>query len=388
MCHIDPDIDSLPLNAELNKVRRLLRLCFCSFSKTLSPKRRLLNKAVFCLVCIYQIFNTLEIVYALSTLTLEATNMSNLLVRLAFSFQVTVSLYFVFDWQRKCKFRSFAAAIHQVQNSAGCIENRASLGRLLIVFRVFITLTIIFFAVLHLTFLLDVKLDAFSLRKFSSDITKVLFLGWNFFCVVYSSFASSIGIFMYSLFTYGAVLEARLFNNKLTALGKVTMSPTNLMNELVERINEHGRLGKAVRELDGMCEVFAFLMLGSTIPVSAITLLQLLGTRNMPLINFFMSVPLVAMNCMLLISLTAIPAMLHNVLDRSKHHLYGNLRVWQTFDKDVYVVANSLATHLNQPDLGISVWGFAMVSKPLILTTISVMVTCIAFLLELRKRPL
>ena len=130
-------------------------------------------------------------------------------------------------------------------------------------------------------------------------------------------------------------------------------------------------------------QVYAFVMIGCNIPTTVFTLLQLLLSKDLPLINFLLTIPTLMICIFQLTSLTFIPAMLHIgvsesyrfpcktplfQLERSKHHFYSNMRVWKNFDRNIYQVASSLASHLSQSDLGVSIWGFAVVSKPLILT--------------------
>ena len=115
-------------------------------------------------------------------------------------------------------------------------------------------------------------------------------------------------------------------------------------------------------------------MISSTIPITVFTVLQLLSTKGLPLINLLITLPMLFFCIALLTALTAIPAALHKELDRSKHYLYMNTKIWEVCNKEVFHVANALVGHLNQPDLGISVWGFAIVSKPLILTVLFVFV--------------
>lgn len=61
----------------------------------------------------------------------------------------------------------------------------------------------------------------------------------------------------------------------------------------------------------------------------------------------------------------------YNVLNfqicRSKGYLCQNRSIWFPYRKEVYLIANTLSSHMEQFDLGVSVWGFALLSRPLIL---------------------
>lgn len=51
-----------------------------------------------------------------------------------------------------------------------------------------------------------------------------------------------------------------------------------------------------------------------------------------------------------------------------QHILYGIPSLWSPYCEKLYQITNSFINHVNQTDLGISLWGFAVVTKPLLLT--------------------
>jgi hypothetical protein len=48
--------------------------------------------------------------------------------------------------------------------------------------------------------------------------------------------------------------------------------------------------------------------------------------------------------------------------------IYGNKRVLLPYDAKVYQIAAMFIAHANQTNLGITLWGFVVVTKPVILT--------------------
>ncbi|GMS93679.1 hypothetical protein PENTCL1PPCAC_15854, partial [Pristionchus entomophagus] len=66
----------------------------------------------------------------------------------------------------------------------------------------------------------------------------------------------------------------------------------------------------------------------------------------------------------------------------TKSALCANTHIWFPYRPNVYHSALAFVCHLNQSNLGVSIWGFAVVSKPLVLTTLSVMLTCLALFLQ------
>uniref|UniRef100_A0A914E1F6 Uncharacterized protein n=1 Tax=Acrobeloides nanus TaxID=290746 RepID=A0A914E1F6_9BILA len=111
-------------------------------------------------------------------------------------------------------------------------------------------------------------------------------------------------------------------------------------------------------------------MIGTNIPTSVFTLITFAIGLRYSWHTMMFSIPVVMFSAAELIGLTAIPARVHATIKRSISIIYGVPRVWKTYNEQVYQIANSFVAHASQTDLGISLWGFAVVSKPLILTKV------------------
>ncbi|GMR35356.1 hypothetical protein PMAYCL1PPCAC_05551, partial [Pristionchus mayeri] len=55
---------------------------------------------------------------------------------------------------------------------------------------------------------------------------------------------------------------------------------------------------------------------------------------------------------------------------------------WIPYGQKVHTAAVVFSSHLEQEDLGVTIWGFAILSKPLILTFLSAMTTALAIFLQ------
>uniref|UniRef100_A0A914E7Q3 Uncharacterized protein n=1 Tax=Acrobeloides nanus TaxID=290746 RepID=A0A914E7Q3_9BILA len=69
-----------------------------------------------------------------------------------------------------------------------------------------------------------------------------------------------------------------------------------------------------------------------------------------------------------LVGLFAVPAKVHLAIQEVRNILYSNPRIWHPFDERTYQIASVFVNHVEQANIGISVWGFTIVTKPLILT--------------------
>uniref|UniRef100_A0A1I7WRD7 Diguanylate cyclase n=1 Tax=Heterorhabditis bacteriophora TaxID=37862 RepID=A0A1I7WRD7_HETBA len=83
------------------------------------------------------------------------------------------------------------------------------------------------------------------------------------------------------------------------------------------------------------------------------------------------------------LGLTLSPARLYDEAYRSKTCLCLNAVVWQPYRPEIYQIAMSLSSHMEQSNMGITIWGFAILTKPLILATFSVMAMIMSLLMEI-----
>ncbi|CAJ0926887.1 unnamed protein product, partial [Mesorhabditis belari] len=241
------------------------------------------------------------------------------------------------------------------------------------------------------------------------------------FLIFYSLQVWTIALHVYMCLANIMYWEAKKFNRKLRALN--TSTPDEMVKKVEEMILLHTHLNKCVRELDRIFKIYAFLIICSIIPSTLFTLTLVL-TRD-SLSGLMLCIPTVLMCLYGYIGATLTPATLHEesnalpnlptghfrhlmlelenadilqttrenarisfreILSKSKATLCMNNNLWVPFDEKVNKVAHTLVMHLEQADLGISLWGFALVTKPMILTTFSVMMTCLAFFLEFRPK--
>uniref|UniRef100_A0A914CUI3 Uncharacterized protein n=1 Tax=Acrobeloides nanus TaxID=290746 RepID=A0A914CUI3_9BILA len=75
------------------------------------------------------------------------------------------------------------------------------------------------------------------------------------------------------------------------------------------------------------------------------------------------------------------------MIQEVRNILYSNPRIWHPFDEKTYQIASVFVNHVEQANIGISVWGFTIVTKPLILTTISLIITYLTLVMELQMSP-
>ncbi|KAI1727782.1 7tm chemosensory receptor domain-containing protein [Ditylenchus destructor] len=182
--------------------------------------------------------------------------------------------------------------------------------------------------------------------------------------------------------------EYVMFDPGLLEIGTITPGDSEkLCEELSERYATHVSLANRIRVADSTFEVYTFAMVGTNIPTTIFTLLTFfLALQSSCWTKILISSPDVLFCICELIGLTAAPAKVHAAIREVESIVYGNLRIWTPFNEKVYQIASVFISHANQSNLGITLWGFAVVTKPLILTTMSLTVTYLTFLLQVQYK--
>ncbi|EPB77594.1 hypothetical protein ANCCEY_03352 [Ancylostoma ceylanicum] len=168
------------------------------------------------------------------------------------------------------------------------------------------------------------------LRFINSFITLYLYVAWN------------ASMFIYIIYTNAAYLEVKYFNDQLE---KLDGAADDVEYKLLNKMEVYGRLCCVIRELDRIFKLYAFIMLVIIIP-SVIFTLMMLNHQMHSLRDLVICLPSTALCAYSFLGVTVAPARLHD---------------------EVFTIAQVLASHMEQYDLGISIWGFAVLSRPLVL---------------------
>ncbi|VDO04715.1 unnamed protein product [Haemonchus placei] len=139
---------------------------------------------------------------------------------------------------------------------------------------------------------------------------------------------------------------------------------------LLRQMDVYGKICNVIRELDRIFRLYAFIMLAIIIP-SVIFTLMMLNQQIHGFKDLIICLPSIALCVYSFLAITVAPARLH---DEKRCKLFNILlpqdSLYQQLHFQVYTIAQVLSSHMEQYDLGISIWGFAILSRPLILAVI------------------
>ncbi|KAL6736562.1 hypothetical protein Aduo_006900 [Ancylostoma duodenale] len=323
----------------------------------------------------YSLMFTIHITF---TVAHSPTLMSSKLLQIGWALQSIVSLVFLVYWQLNGDMRSFQQSIVDCQHGLG-IRN----GKTLIMRNVTKFYTIIFVEifVVMLYNVISHFVDAQSdfpirwakmfyyphLRFMTSFITLYTYIAWN------------ASMFIYIIYTNVTFLEVKYFNDSLE---KLDGAADDIELKLQHKMKTYGRLCGVIKELDRIFSLYAFIMLVTIIPSVTITLMML-NQRIHGFKDLLLCMPSIALCVYSFLGVTVAPARLHDEVGRSRTCLIRNESIWFPYRRDVFAIAQVLSSHMEQSDLGISIWGFAILSRPLVLATFSVMAMLLSMIIEL-----
>ncbi|KAI6217335.1 hypothetical protein M3Y99_01773700 [Aphelenchoides fujianensis] len=176
-----------------------------------------------------------------------------------------------------------------------------------------------------------------------------------------------VGIFVMHAYVFSTLMAHRKFvqfNEQLKTIGTKDESRAMVAGELV----------------------YAFVMLGTAIPTVIFTIVTFIQRlRHGAYFSAAFMTTGFSLCIVELIALTFTPAKIHTTAREVEAILFENKRIWIPFHDAAYQTAALLIAHANQSSLGVSAWGFVLLSKPLILSVVSLTVTYLVLLIQMGR---
>ncbi|UMM19450.1 hypothetical protein L5515_015044 [Caenorhabditis briggsae] len=332
------------------------------------------------LIATYSICFNIKITF--STRHLSAELAAQLLIIL-WAVQSLISMGFLIYWQVYGHLSEFRSKLAQCQNLKGLASENGD-KYVEVTTRCFfsaIFLTCSITAALATRYHLEEKHTEFqekqsfiffypTLRPLYTLITTYLYIVFN------------MTLFILIHYTNATMLEMRYFNDEIS---KFNGSGAGASEKLIQHLEIYSDLVSVIRHLDRIFRLYTFIMIVITIP-SMIFTLMMMNHRIHSFFDLVLCMPTIGLCAFSFFAVTIAPARLHDEICRSKGYLCQNRSIWFPYRKEVYLIANTLCSHMEQFDLGVSVWGFALLSRPLILGTLSATAMMLSLLTELAPK--
>ncbi|CAD5214140.1 unnamed protein product [Bursaphelenchus xylophilus] len=218
------------------------------------------------------------------------------------------------------------------------------------------------------------------------------FYGWertiNYAIVMYAFFVWSAVFTMYSVLLLVIHEEVVLLNQAVEKIGSPEFDKMTLTEQLLQLHERHASLCFALQQTDQTFEVYNFVMFTTNIPTTIFALLSCYDAiMSSQTIDMIILLPELVFCIIEILGLTMVPAKITATLETTERLLYNNRNLWKKYDPDVHIIVNTFVKQNRQPGLGMSVWGFAIVTKSLVLTTASLVITYMTLLLQMSQSP-
>ncbi|WKX95775.1 hypothetical protein Q1695_012323 [Nippostrongylus brasiliensis] len=293
----------------------------------------------------------------------SSLGISSKLLLIAWAIQALVSLAFLIYWQFSGQLQSFHKRVTECQSGKGLSGGRKLILRNVSFFFAIIFVEVSLISMYHISCYTGTAQPEFiSRRQVQMFYFPELYI-INGFITLYTYVAWNITMFIYIMYTDAAYLETKHFNESLEELDG---SASGVEDTLLIQMELYGRICDVIRELDRIFKLYAFIMLAIIIPSVTLTLMML-NHRIHSFKDLMICSPSIALCAYSFFAITIAPARLHDEVNRSRACLIRNRSIWFPYRREVFIISQTLLSHMEECDMGISIWGFAILSRPLIL---------------------
>ncbi|KAF8373890.1 hypothetical protein PRIPAC_80319 [Pristionchus pacificus] len=396
---------------------RICYFCFIlgvNFYRKRCPKMRCLSMIVVLLICSINLYFIGYVAYLSLSQKFDADRIATSISMGTWVLQATLSTLFLAWWQYTSQPCKLLKMLYESHKGVGIHHHRKSLVAIVNGFYLVLGFVILYYVGLIIANLLNYNvgyMDDQIPRIFGDRRLFVIVQLANLYCIL----CWGVALFIFSLLIHSTHYEFVYYNDQVRSLiprdkrrtilkavggcdGSVEQecifseddeikcnqeyqTDEALCNYLLKLIKIHNRLTEVVKRLDKMFHRYAFLMIATIIPTTIFSLFMVVHNPHF-CIKLLFSCPLVFFCVFSFFALVNAPSQLHDTIYNTKSALCANTHIWFPYRPNVYHSALAFVCHLDQTNLGVSIWGFAVVSKPLVLTTLSVMVTCLALFLQ------
>lgn len=373
----NPVTPALDFCWSITKVSSILRINFTRQTRKNSTVNAGVTVVFFC-VGVYTVLYNMRVTFAKRHTPLEIATQ---LLIVMWAIQSLVSVVFFVYWQVRGHLQEFREALAECQSLSGVREGHGLLrnnNRVFVVtifFEIVVTLAFAFkyhYEQEHTEF---AKLQSMmfywpELRPIYTMVTTYLYLVWN--CT----------LFLLITYVNATYLEIAHFN---MVTSQMDGSDDGVESNLLRHFETYGKLLVAIRKLDELFRLYVFIMISMAVPSMIFTLMMMNG-RIRSVADLLICLPSICLCVFSFFAVTVSPARLHDEISQAKAYLCENKSLWIPYRSEVYLIGNTMATHMDQDNLGVTIWGFAVLSRPLILATLSATAMMLSLLTELAPK--
>ncbi|KAI1723135.1 CBR-GUR-5 protein [Ditylenchus destructor] len=210
------------------------------------------------------------------------------------------------------------------------------------------------------------------------------------FLSIYGQFVWRLVLGFFCLTTRAIALQLKDFNERLrimlnkhaTISGSFIVPNRALDDDLLDAFDEHNRLGERVQRMDEIFKVYTFVMLIGASSSTIFGFLAIIRQRSWIHSGFFIYDVL---GCFVhLLGLCIFPAQIYTKFRAAQQILYRQTSLWINYDLKIYQIAKMFTENAGHSNVGITLWGYTLITKSLILTCISLVIPYVVLFLQLK----
>ncbi|KAI1705613.1 7tm chemosensory receptor domain-containing protein [Ditylenchus destructor] len=204
------------------------------------------------------------------------------------------------------------------------------------------------------------------------------------FLSAYCALVWHTGLCVFMAVVQSLTLELEEFNRKFEKkLKSISGKPGALTDHIIASFSEYSQLTDKVAQVDQIVGPYAFIMLIAGSVSLVFLLLATLRERGYWcfFIPFFIDILIWIWH---LFGLCVFPTRVYTEV-RYIQKLMGRTPILlNSYNSELYAVANMFADNISRADIGITLWGFTPITKSLVLTSASLLISYITMCLQLQ----
>ncbi|KAI1712571.1 CRE-GUR-5 protein [Ditylenchus destructor] len=195
-----------------------------------------------------------------------------------------------------------------------------------------------------------------------------------FFVIVVSSL-------IVELDEFNAGFDQLLTSTKMIPSLEADKFEETLSNRLLDSYLTHKRLGGKIAEVDRIFQYYILALVSTGLPITVLAFI--INIRQRSSLSMVFTIDDVFCCFVHLVGFTVLPARVNSKFKAVQKQLYWCSIIWKQYDERIYHISQVFSEHASQLNIGLSLAGLVVITKSVIITSVSVLVPYVILCLQL-----
>ncbi|KAI1709675.1 CBR-GUR-5 protein [Ditylenchus destructor] len=302
--------------------------------------------------------------------------------------QSTLAMAFIVQWQRQGAIQYIDEHL-LIPVSTHCPMYR-KLNRTRVIFAIIafvssaFTATNIIYNVYRIAHSYSINPD---LSKLPYSVEKII----RSILMIHGPYVWNISLCLFVVVVKSVTIELQQFNKDFKVMLKnsecmaVNDQRDHLCESLLHSFAKHNGLAEKIIHIDRTFRFLVYTFAMTTVG-GATTIFAMLSLIRTEVFNVYLLFSIHDTACCYyhLFGLCVVPAQVYTEFRALQGQLYRQSAIWTNYDLKVYQIAGMLTENVAQSNIGITLWGFTLITKSLILTCLSLLIPYVMLCLQLQ----